>query len=194
MTWHCLSTLTWVCLTFSKFFLSSVHEIILTHPYISFKVHSYVHAIMIFSGIYFTGYLENMLEMCIHMHACMYLFCMYATHMYVCIYAHKHVWMCVYACIWACVCICMCVYVCILCVCMCALSVPVYLHACLCSPTNLSSGCIYIHCHQWFSWVPWVKTFCLFFNIYQSSLLTVLLHHLEQLWIVRTGDPWHYVF
>ena len=31
-----------------KFFLSSDHEIILTHPYISLKVHSYVHAIMIF--------------------------------------------------------------------------------------------------------------------------------------------------
>lgn len=37
-----------MCLTFSKFFLSSVHEFILTHPYISFKVHSYVLAIMIF--------------------------------------------------------------------------------------------------------------------------------------------------
>lgn len=33
---------------FSKFFLSSVHEFILTHPYISFTVHSYSLVIMIF--------------------------------------------------------------------------------------------------------------------------------------------------
>lgn len=82
------------------------------------------------------------------MHVCICFVCMYATHMYVCIYANMYGCMCMFMYVYGHVYVFACVCVCVHFVCMCVLSVPIYLHACLCSPTNLSSGCIYIHCHQ----------------------------------------------
>ena len=93
----------------------------------------------------FRKYVGNV---CIHMHVCMYLFCMYATHVCVHICIHANMYGCVHVCIYGHVYLHVCADVCILCVCICVLSVPIHLHACLCSPTNLSSGCIYIRCHQ----------------------------------------------
>ena len=120
------------------------------------------------------------------------MFCVYVCNTRVCAYMHtcKHMNVCV----WGGMCMYLHVSVCAHFMCVCVLSVPVYLHACLHSPTDLSSGCIYIHCHQLVLLGSLSQDILSFFNIYQSSLLPVLLHHWEQLWIVRIGDPWHYVF
>ena len=119
----------------------------------------------------FRKYLGNV---CIHMYVCMYLFCVYVCNTHVCVHMcihanmHECVCMCMYmgmcVCLRVCVCVhFMCMYVCARCAC---------LSACLCSPTNLYSGCIISIVVSWFSWVPRVKTFCLFFNISHLFLLS----------------------
>lgn len=81
------------------------------------------------------------------MYVCICFVYIYATHMYVCIYAYMQTRMnvCVYVCghVHVFACLCMCAFY----VCVCSLKF-ISLCACLYSPTNLSSVCIYIHCHQ----------------------------------------------
>lgn len=149
MTWHCLSTLTWVCLTLSF----SFHLIMKLFLHILIYLLKFTLMFMLlwfFWYIFYWLFRKYVGNMCIHMHVSMYLFCIYATHRYVCIYAYMQTCMdvCMFMYMDMCMYLHVCVYVCILCVCICVLSVPIHLHACLCSPTNLSSGCIYIHCHQ----------------------------------------------
>lgn len=127
-----------VCLTFFKFSLSSVRRF--TNFFLHILLYIFQSSFLcscyydFFWYIFYWLFRKYVGNVCVYVyvcnvHACAYV-CTCIHELYVRVYA---------AC--ACMCVCVCMFVCVY-------RVPIYVHVCLCSPTNLFSECTYIHCHQ----------------------------------------------